>query len=248
MRSIVYAKRVTKELLRDPLSYIFCLGFPIFMLILFTVINASLPVEAQMTIFRLESITPGIGMFGLTFIMLFVAIQLSKDRETSLLTRLYTSPMKAADFVLGYALPALVIAVAQLLIAFAFAMILGLFIGEKLPVAGSLLSVFSLLPSAVLFIALGILFGSILSDKSAPAVTSILITAASLLGGVWIPLDAMEGLKRVCEYLPFYHSVEAARAAMLGLDGIALHELLVTLYALLSLVLAISVFKKKMKT
>lgn len=247
MRSIVYARRVTKELLRDPLSYIFCLGFPIFMLILFTVINASMPAEAQVAVFRLKSITPGIGMFGLTFIMLFVAIQLSKDRETSLLTRLYTSPMKALDFVIGYAVPALVIAVAQMLIAFAFAAVLGLFIGESLPMAGSLLSILSLLPSAVLFIALGILFGSILSDKSAPAVTSILITAASLLGGVWMPLDAMDALKRVCEYLPFYHSVEAARAAMLGADGIALHELIVALYALVIAALAIAVFKKKMK-
>ncbi|MGN1002488.1 MAG: ABC transporter permease [Oscillospiraceae bacterium] len=247
MRGIVYAKRVTKELLRDPLSYIFCLGFPIFMLVLFTAINASMPPEAQQAVFRLESITPGIGMFGLTFVMLFVAIQLSKDRETSFLTRLYTSPMKAADFVLGYALPALVISVAQMLIAFAFAAVLGLFIGESLPLTGCLLSTLSLLPRALLFIALGILFGSILSDKSAPAVTSILITAASLLGGVWMPLNTMEGLRKVCACLPFYHSVEAARAAMSGGSGIALHEGIVALYTLAFALLAVLVFRRKMK-
>ena len=247
MRCLVFAKRVARELLRDPLSYVFCLGFPIFMLLLFAVINACMPAEAQMTIFRLESITPGIGMFGLTFIMLFVAIQISKDRETSLLMRLYTSPMRALDFVLGYAMPALVIALAQMVICFAAAAVIGLFTGESLPLAGSVLSILSLLPSAVLFIALGILFGSLLSDKAAPGVSSIFITASSLMGGIWMPLDTMESLRRVCAAFPFYHAVEAARKAMNGGGSLWTNELIVAAYAAALAVLALLVFRKKMK-
>ena len=39
MKSIVFAKRTIKEILRDPLSYIFCLGFPLVMLIIMSIVD-----------------------------------------------------------------------------------------------------------------------------------------------------------------------------------------------------------------
>ena len=223
------------------------LGFPIFMLLLFTVINASIPPEASNTVFRPRSITPGIGMFGLTFVMLFMAMQISRDRETSLLLRLYTSPMKASDFLLGYALPGFVLAIAQLIICFAAGAVLAAIAGEGLPFVGCVRSVLALLPGALLFICVGILAGSLMNDKAAPAVTSILITGASLLGGVWMPLEQMDGLRKVCEYLPFYPCVRAARTAMAGSGSILTDELIVLAWTLLFAILAVLAFRKKMK-
>ena len=246
MRSLAFSKRVVKELLRDPLSYIFCLCFPIFMLLLFAVINASLPPQAKQAVFAPASITPGIGMFGLTFVMLFTSLLVSRDRESCLLQRLYVSPMTAGDFLLGYALPMLALAVAQAVICFLAGGLLGLVQGEPLPFVGCLRSVVSLIPGALLFIALGLLLGSLLNDKAAPGVTSILITGASLLGGVWMPLEQMEGLRRFCAYLPFYHCVEAARGAMTGC-GIGAHELVVLAYAAVTCVAAVAAFRRKMK-
>ena len=216
MRALAFSRRVTKELLRDALSYIFCLGFPIFMLLLFACINASLPAEAQQAAFTPPRITPGIGMFGQTFVMLLTSLLVSRDRESCLLQRLYVSPMTAADFILGYAAPMLLLALAQSVICFLAGGILGALQGAPLPLWGSLLSILSLIPGAVLFVSLGLLLGSVMNDKAAPAVTSILITAASILGGVWMPLEQMKGFRSVCEYLPFYHCVEAARAAVQG--------------------------------
>ena len=247
MRAAVFARRVAKEVLRDVLSYIFCLGFPILMLLLFTVINASLPPAAKQALFQLPSITPGIGLFGLTFIMLFTSMQLSRDRETSLLLRLYTSPMTAPDFLLGYALPLFVLALAQMIICFAAGALLGLITGETLSFAGCLRSILALVPATLLFLALGLLLGSVMNDKAAPGVTSILITAASLLGGVWIPLEQMEGLRRVCAVLPFYPAVTSARAAMAGSGFSAADELIVLAWTLLFAVLAVLAFRKNMK-
>lgn len=246
MRVLAFSKRVTKEILRDPLSYIFCLGFPILMLLLFTVISAALPAQAQMTVFMPRSITPGIAMFGLCFVMLFTALTVSRDRESCLLLRLYISPMRAADFLLGYILPALVLSLAQAAICFLAGGVIGAVTGDPLPLVGCLRSLLSLLPGMLLFIALGLLLGSCLNDKAAPGVTSILITAASLLGGVWMPLEQMEGFREICAWLPFYHCVEAARAAVTGAIPLG-RALVVTAYAAVIGLLAVLAFRRKMK-
>lgn len=118
MRSIEFSKRTTKEILRDPLSYIFCLGFPLIMLIIMTVVDRSIPKEAGMTIFKIQSLAPGMAVFGLTFVMLFTCIQFSKDRSTAFLTRLYASPMKPADYIVGYTVPSIILALIQIAITY----------------------------------------------------------------------------------------------------------------------------------
>lgn len=109
MRALVFGNRTLKEILRDPLSYIFCVGFPIVMLIVMSIVNDSIPAESGMTVFQLKNLTPGIMVFGLGFVMLFTCIQVSKDRTTALMLRLYTSPMKTIDFLIGYTLPVILI-------------------------------------------------------------------------------------------------------------------------------------------
>lgn len=118
MKSKVFAVRTWKEILRDPLSYIFCLGFPLIMLVIMSIIDKSIPKEAGMTMFRIYNLAPGIAYFGLTFVMLFTATQVSKDRTTALLLRLYASPMKSAEYILGYTMPMVVLAVGQMLLCF----------------------------------------------------------------------------------------------------------------------------------
>lgn len=113
MRALVFGNRTFKEILRDPLSYIFCVGFPIVMLIVMSIVNDSIPAESGMTVFQLKNLTPGIMVFGLGFVMLFTCIQVSKDRTTALMLRLYTSPMKTIDFLIGYTLPVILIAFFQ---------------------------------------------------------------------------------------------------------------------------------------
>lgn len=217
MRSIIFAKRTAKEILRDPLTFLFCLGFPILMLVIMTIVNQSIPEQAGLKIFQMESLAPGIVLFGFTFIMLFTCMQVAGDRSTALLIRLYASPMKSIDFVAGYTLPILVIAILQSIITFGAALIVTLFTKETLQPENLLFCLLPLLPAALLFLGLGMLFGTILGVKAAPGVCSILISVVCMLGGIWMDIDALGGgLMKLAHILPFYQAVKAARMAVMG--------------------------------
>ena len=101
MKLRTFSVRTAKEILRDPLTLFFGLGFPLILLLLLTAIQANIPVE----LFEIERLTPGITVFGLSFMTLFSATLISRDRESALLQRLYTTPLTAADFILGYTIP-----------------------------------------------------------------------------------------------------------------------------------------------
>lgn len=247
MRGLSFAKRTAKEILRDPLTFIFCLGFPLVMLVIMTIVNESIPPEAGMKIFKMPYLAPGIVAFGFTFIMLFACLQVSKDRATAFLVRLYASPMKPLDFIVGYTLPILVIAILQSIITFAAAMVVGVIAGDALPVGNVLLSIVVSIPSAIMFLSFGLLFGTILNDKAAPGICSILITAASMLGGIWMDVDALGGmLQKICHALPFYQGVCAARMAMVGeYEKISESFTITVIYAVVVYLLAVLALKSK---
>ena len=67
MRMLSFAKRCTKEILRDPLNLAFGLGFPLVLLLLLTSLQANIPVS----LFEIDTLTPGITVFGLSFLTLF---------------------------------------------------------------------------------------------------------------------------------------------------------------------------------
>lgn len=167
-RVIAFSRRNFMEIMRDPLSYIFCLGFPLVMLIIMTLVNESIPAEAGMVIFRIDNLSGGIAVFGLTFIMLFTGLSVAKDRAGSFLVRLYTTPMRSCDFITGYIAPVMAIALAQVLITFAASFAISVIAGIKLSAAGLGASMLALVPTAVMMIGFGLLFGSLFGEKAAP--------------------------------------------------------------------------------
>ena len=248
MKSLVFAGRVGREIRRDPLSYIFCLGFPLVMLVIMSIVDESIPAQANMTVFHLENLAPGIAYFGLTFVMLFTGIQVSKDRTTALLLRLYASPMKAADYVVGYTLPVLALGIVQMAVCFAAAALVGAARGTILPLPGIGLSMLLLIPSLFLFAGIGILFGSAVSEKAAPGLCSIIISAVGMLGGIWMDIRGIGGvLKKIAEALPFYHGVTLARAPFQGGGEWGTHLLWTVLSGLAVYALAVLIFTARMK-
>ena len=249
-RILAFSGRNLKEIIRDPLSYIFCLGFPIVMLIIMSVIDRSIPAEANMTIFHIGNLSGGIAVFGLSFIMLFTCLTVSKDRSGAFLTRLYASPMRSADFIAGYMLPVLLLSVIQTAIPFAASMIVGAVAGDNsVSFGGALMSVVVLIPGAVFFISSGLLFGSLFNEKAAPGLCSVIISLAALLGGIWFDVDGAGGVMlKICQVLPFYHCVKAVRmATALQFSGFAPHFLIVIAYAVVFAALSSVVFRTKMR-
>lgn len=251
MRAMAFTSRNIKELLRDPISYVFCLGLPIVMLIVMTLVNESIPsVPGAPTIFTIDKLTPAIAIFALTFIMLFACIRVSSDRADAFLTRLYASPMNGSDFIIGYTLPFGIIAFAQVIITYISGEIIALIKGDSLDIVNMLISLPLMIPSIVLFIGIGIIFGTLFNAKAAPGVCSAVITAAAILGGIWMNIDSMgEGWKNVCSCLPFYHSVKYARLAVSGdFPDMWKPFLICTAFAVVIFVVLVIVFTFKMKS
>ncbi len=249
MKSVVFAGRNFKELVRDPLSWIFCLGFPIVMLIVMTVINESIPAEAGMTLFETESLAPGIMIFGLTFVMLFACLLVSGDRGEAFLLRIFTSPMKSSDYIMGYILPLVVLSFGQAVITLIASLIVAAIGGTSLDIPDMLFSVVTAIPSMLMFIGFGLLFGTLFNKNAAPGLSSIIISFSGMLGGIWMDIDAIGGtLADICKALPFYHCVKSARLAFGGdFAGSLIESGIVLIWAVVVVTVSILVFKKKMR-
>ena len=240
MKTIAFASRNTKELLRDKLNLAFGIGFPVIILLLLSLIQSNVPVE----LFAIEKLAPGAAVFGLSFISLFSGMLIAKDRTSSLMLRLFTSPMKSSNFIIGYTLPLLPLAVLQILVCFAVALVLGL--GLTLDI---LLTILVTIPAAILFIGIGLLCGSLFNDKQVGGVCGALLTNLSAwLSGTWFDVEMVGGaFKTIANLLPFVHAVNAGRYALAGEYSKIMPDLIwVIVYAIIVLAAAIWVFTKKM--
>lgn len=241
MKLLTFTNRTVKEILRDPLTVIFGLGFPLVLILLLSAIQANVPVS----LFEIAQLTPGISVFGLAFMTLFSATLIAKDRESALMQRLYTTPLKATDFILGYALPLIPIAVVQSIICYVVAVILGLEVTLRI-----IWAILMIVPISVFFIALGLLFGSILNVKQVGGICGALLTnLTAWLSGVWFDLKLVGGVfEEIAGFLPFVHAVELERAVLSGnYSDIFSHLWWVLGYAFGALVLAIVLFLRQMK-
>ena len=239
MRMLTFAERNTKEILRDPINLAFGLGFPLVLLLLLSSLQANLPVS----LFEIDTLTPGITVFGLSFITLFSATLIAKDRESALLQRLYTTPLTGFDFILGYMLPLLPIAVGQTVICYLFAIPLGLTVSVNIVYA-----VIGIIPMAVFNIALGILCGSIFGVKQVGGICGALLTNLSAwLSGVWFDLKLAGGFfEKIANMLPFVHAAEAEKALFNGTPELAwAHILPILLYSIILTVLAVLCFLRQ---
>jgi ABC-2 type transport system permease protein len=258
---LIFARRNLIEMVRDPLIYLFCLAFPLVMLVLFSVIGKF--AGDTLNMFTAATLLPGIMMFSATFIMLAAALLVSKDRSTAFLIRLFTSPLKTTHFVFGYFVPFFLAGIAQAIICLAAGAVIYAIAGEPyFSFGAAVLLMLEQMPFLLFCIFIGIAFGSLLSDKSAPAVTSVFISASGILGGAWLPLDTMGGFESFCRFLPFYPSVLLGRIVTgashtpvnelppesYTFDNLAICAIVcLLLYLAASVILAVWAFRRQMK-
>ena len=241
MRMLTFAKRCAKEILRDPINLGFGLGFPLILLLLLSALQANIPVS----LFAIDTLTPGITVFGLSFMTLFSATLIAKDRESAFLQRLYTTPLTGIDFILGYMLPILPITLGQTVICYLFAIPLGVTVSINM-----LYAVLGMIPMAIFHIALGLLCGSLLGVKQVGGICGALLTNLSAwLSGVWFDLSLVGGsFEKIAKALPFLHAVEMEKALFAGNFAAAgAHFLPVFLYSVGITMAAVLCFLRQMK-
>ena len=238
MRMINFAKRNFKELVRDPLSLVFEIVLPIFLLFIFQQFN--IPGDS----YKLENFTPGIIVFGFSFVTLFTATLVSKDRTSSLLVRLGTSPMKSSDYILGYIISLIPIIIIQDVLFFAVAIILGLSFSINI-----IYTIFISLIVSVLFISLGILIGSLVSEKGTGGLGSVIVQLVCFTSGMYFSKDLVgDAFAAICQILPFEGCLNIVKGFLNGdLDVISVQNIIaVLLYLIGVVILSVIVFKKKM--
>ena len=241
MRMLTFAKRCTKEILRDPINLAFGLGFPLVLLLLLSSLQKNIPAD----LFEIDTLTPGITVFGLSFMTLFSATLIAKDRENAFLQRLYTTPLSGFDFILGYMLSLLPIAIGQTVICYLFAIPLGLTVSINI-----IYAIIGIIPMAVFNIALGLLCGSIFGVKQVGGICGALLTNLSAwLSGVWFDLKLVGGFcEKIANVLPFVHAAEMEKALFNGNFELALtHVTPIILYSVFITAIAVLSFLTQMK-
>ena len=238
MRTLNFAKRNFKEIIRDPLSIIFSVLLPLFLLFIFKQIN--IPNES----YELHNFTPGIVVFGFSFITLFTAMLVSKDRTSSLLIRLGISPMKPIEYILGYMLSIIPLILIQNVLFFILAIALGLSFSINI-IWAILISIVV----AILFIAIGIILGSLFSEKASSGISSIVVQLVCFTSGMYFPRELLgDVFSKICEYLPFESCVTIIKGVMNdNLESITIRNIIVfSIYTILALIISILIFKEKM--
>lgn len=236
------ASRNLKELLRDPLSTLLGLGLPAMLALVFLpIMKNAIPGEG----FSVLTFTPTIAVFGFAFLTTFSSILIANDRQSAFLSRLLTTPLRPSDFIFAYALPFIPLGALQVVICFSAAAISGF------PINGyAALAVLVLLPIAVLCIGIGMMLGSLLNEKQAPAIASMVMIVIGLTGGLYVPLDVVGGVIKDISYaLPFAHAVNAALAVIngAGFGDIAIDLVWVIAYSIAFFVLGVLFFRWKTK-
>ena len=215
MRILTFANRNFKEIIRDPLSIIFSIILPLFLLYI----------------------------FSLSFITMFTSSLVAKDRSTSLTTRLGVSPMKSIDYILGYSISVLPIVLIQNILFFMTAILLGLNFSINI-----IYTILVSIPISLLFISLGILIGTITTEKSSSGVSSIVVQLVAFTSGMYFSTDMVGNtFSTICKILPFQSTLNITKSVLNNsYNNILTSTLIVVIYTIITILLEIFLFKKKM--
>lgn len=238
MRILNFARRNFKEIIRDPLSIIFAIILPIFLLFIFQ--QFDIPNDS----YKIENFTPGIIIFGFSFITLFTSTLVSKDRTTSFLVRLCISPMDQIDFILGYILSIIPLIILQNILFFIVAILLGLTFNINI--------IFTILISiiiSILFITMGIIIGSIFTEKSSSGISSIIVQFVCFTSEIYFSKEILgKTFSKICELLPFESCAKIIRGVLNNnLELISSRNIIVfCIYLIVIFIIAVLIFKKRM--
>lgn len=232
-KCLILSQRNIKEMLRDPLSLIFCMGFPLVMLLLMQIIFTNIEVIPDN--FAIRSYASGICVFGYTFTSLYVAMQISSDKNTSFIKRINILPISKFSYYCSFFLSALPMALIQTVLFFLLSLIF------KFPFdVNFLLSIIYLMPSAIFYICVGMLIGCICkNEKQTGPIFSIFISLTGLFGGVFMPISLFSGgFAEFINILPFGHSVLiGSELQTIGAKCIYPHILYLLFYVVIFLVI-----------
>ena len=155
---------------------------------------------------------PGIAVYGLMILIATAAEIIAGDREKGFLSRMFTTPARPSDFILGYSLPFIPVLIISALVYLGVGMALGLTIVGNL---GHAFLIFFLI--GLCAIGVGMIVGSLIKSESQAGISWLFIVPMAMISGAWFTVDRMpSALKSIAGALPFIHAIDAARAVVNG--------------------------------
>lgn len=244
MKTLAFLNRNIKEIIREPLSIVFLLILPSVLFVVLESIMLSLNIDLNdVPQFKIESMVSGMIVFSFSFVSIFLGNIIANDRESCFLLRLKATPMKSHNFILGYTLFMLPFTLIQEIIM----VIIGIILGLKFSV-NVLLSMLMIWPLSLLFIGCGIIFGICFNSRSVGGISSILPMATSLLGGVFFPLEIMEGpFKTICYIFPFANAISIEKNIIYNNFDIVINMIIVIIYIVVIYFISIIIFNYRLK-
>lgn len=237
MRIMAFARRNFKEIIRDPLSILFAILLPLFLLYIFQ------QFKIPNVIYNINNFTPGIIIFSLSFITMFTSLLVAKDRSSSLTIRLGVSPIRGIDYILGYGLSMIPIVFIQCVLFFLLAIILGLNFNINI-----IYTILVVLIISLLYISLGILIGTVTSDKSSSGVSSIVVQLVAFTSGMYFSSDMVgDTFGTICDILPFQGSLNITKGVLNGNYSNMFNDIMIVIiYTIIVIFLGVFLFKKRM--
>jgi len=155
---------------------------------------------------------PGIVVFGLMILISTAAEIIAGDREKGFLARMFTTPARPWDFILGYSLPFIPVLIISTFIYLGVGMALGLTVVGNL---GHAFLIFFLI--GLCAIGIGMIVGSLVKSESQAGVSWIFIVPIAMISGTMFTVERMpSAIRSVAGALPFIHAVDASRAVLNG--------------------------------
>lgn len=197
--SAATARRVSQQLRHDPRTVVLMLVMPSLLLALLRYVFDSERAFAA-------SAPALLGVFPLTLMFLVTSITTLRERTSGTLERLMTTPIAKLDLLVGYAMAFGVVALAQVVLAVATSVALGLDVGGSI---GWLLLV--AVADALLGVALGLLSSAFArTEFQAIQFMPVVVLPQLLLCGLFQPRDEMARLLGwASDVMPLSYAVEA---------------------------------------
>jgi len=206
------------------------------------------PIHIETDIDYVDFMGPGIIIFGLLILIPTSARIMVRDKEKGFLSRLLTTPARPVDFISGYSLSLVAVAIAQIIIFIAAARGLGM------DIVGSLwLAFLVFLLVSLSSIGIGMVVASLSkSENQAEPLSWLFAMPLALLSGCWFSIELMPTyLRNVAYAFPYAHAIDASRAVLIrgvGLEAIGSDFLFLVGWAAVIFVIGVVLFRRGMRS
>ena len=246
-----FARRTYKEFLRDPVSLVFGMAFPVVLMIVLQIICKNIASDGADIIecYRIDRLMIGVAIYSFSFTSFYAGIRVSKDKSDTFIQRFYPTRMELEDYILGYIAPLLLITFIQSVMCVVTGFMLDAILNLNILHfdINYILLLLLMLPCELIFICIGVMLGVSFKASESIYIFIGIIVITILTGNIFFNVISFgSGFEIFCKILPFYPTVLALDGVINGITEAFPYYFITLGYLVVLLFLSIVIFKIKM--